>query len=511
MENAPHSITNENRSQQWSALGSWRTPYSGSMSDDMTALALREALRRREVSARELVADSLDRAAAAPGLGAFISLNPELALAEADEADARIGGTRTDERHELPPLTGLVTAHKDLADQRGHVTTHGSGAVPHALAMADGPVAAAVRTAGAVSIGKTQVPEFGIAGYSENEIAAPARNPFDPALTAGGSSGGTAAAIAAGLIPAAIGSDAGGSIRIPSAACGLVGLKPGRTAVPADAFADQPDTASEGSDRDRAGGGDRVPRMAVSGPMARTAADAAILFDALRGAYAEARRASDAEPSLEAVRRADELRGLRIGVSLASPFEGWVPIRFSSDALAAVSAAVATLESRGHLVEEARIAYDARYPQAFTTVWTAALARIRFAPGAEARLGALATMFLDRARGTSPEELATQAAALREFADSAARQWGAYDAVLTPALASAPPRVGAFRELGPVGDYRLQCEWAPQTSMVNVVGAPAVTAPVSRTAAGLPMGVQLIGRPGSEAMLLQLAEQLTNP
>lgn len=462
----------------------------------MTALALREALRRREIGARELVAHALDRAAEQLELGAFVSIQPELALAEADEADTRIGSTRADERHELPPLTGLATAHKDLADQRGHITTHGSRAVPHVAADTDGPLAAAVRAAGAVSIGKTQVPEFGIAGYSENEIAAPARNPFDPSLTAGGSSGGTAAAIAAGLIPAAIGSDAGGSIRIPSAACGIVGLKPGRGAVPVDAL--------DGASLDPAG----APRMAVSGPMARTAADAAVLFDALRGSYREARRAEDAEPSLAAVRRADELRGLRIGVSLASPFESWMPIRFSPEALAALGAGVATLASRGHTLEEAGIVYDSRYPIAFTTVWTAALTRIRFAPGAEARLGALASMFLDRARSTPPEQLAAAVAALHEFADSAARQWGEYDAVLTPALAGVPPRVGAFRALGPEGDYRLQCEWAPQTSMVNVVGAPAVTAPVLRTDAGLPMGVQLIGRPGSEAMLLQLAEQL---
>ncbi|MFC6236158.1 amidase family protein, partial [Leucobacter soli] len=100
------------------------------------------------------------------------------------------------------------------------------------------------------------------------------------------------------------------------------------------------------------------------------------------------------------------------------------------------------------------------------------------------------------------------AAALRSFAADVARQWGAYDVVLTPALASPAPRVGAFRALGPEGDYRLQCEWAPQTSMVNVAGLPAVTAPTHRTAAGLPMSVQLIGRAGDEVRLLQLAAQL---
>lgn len=465
------------------------------MSDDDSLLALRDYLRARDVSSRELVARSLERAAADRELGAFISMQPELALAEADACDALIGGTRADERRELPPLTGLPTAHKDLVAQRGHVTTHGSAAVPHAVAPDDDPLVAAVRTAGAVSIGKTQVPEFGIAGYSENTIAPPARNPANRDLTAGGSSGGSAAAIASDIVPGAIGSDAGGSIRIPAAACGLVGLKPGRGVVPTDPA----DTLDEHG----------APRMGVSGPIARTAADAALLFDALLGRYREYGPGPLGEPNLDAVRRADELTELRIGVSLASPFASWLPITFSPEALAATNAAIATLDARGHRIEEAQITYDSRYPEAFTTVWTANLTRIAFAPEAENRLGELAAMFLSRARATAPQAIADAAAALRECASAAAAQWGEYDIVLTPALASTPPAVGAFTSLGPAGDYRLQCEWAPQTSIVNVAGLPAITAPTSSTAEGLPMGVQLIGRPGTEAQLLQLAEQLT--
>lgn len=460
-----------------------------------TALELRDALRRGDLTARELVQRGLDRIEARRALGAFVSLQAEAALAEADAADRRIAATPVAARDELPPLLGLPTAHKDLVEVRGAVTTHGSRAVPHLVAQADAPIAAAVRAAGAISLGKTQVPEFGIAGYSENTVADPARNPYDPSRTAGGSSGGSASAVAAGLIPAAVGSDAGGSIRIPSAACGLVGLKPGRGAVPADALVD---ALAERAD---AAGADRPPRMAVSGPIARTAGDAAILFDALR-----ARRG---EPSLVAVRRAETLRGLRIGVSLASPFESRFPIRFSAEAIAALDAAVDRLSDAGHRLEEATIRYDERYPEAFTTVWTRALARIDFAPGAESRLGELAGMFLERARATPPQRLAEAVAALHAFARDAAEQWGGYDAILTPALAFPAPAVGAFHALGPEGDYRLQCEWAPQTSMVNVAGLPAVTAPTLMTAQGLPMGVQLIGGAGAEVRLLQLAEQLT--
>ncbi|WP_341783008.1 amidase [Leucobacter weissii] len=456
--------------------------------EQRTALELRRALRRGETSSRELVARALELVSEHRDSGAFVSADAEIALAEADAVDARLSDTPPEARRALPPLLGLPTAHKDLIDQRGHVTTHGSAAIPHLVAAADDPVAAAVREAGAVSIGKTQVPEFGIAAYSENEIAPPARNPFDPALTAGGSSGGTAAAVALGLIPAAIASDAGGSIRIPAAACGLVGLKPGRGAVPADRRA-----AESG------------PGWGVSGPIARTPADAALLFDALRGARDEA--------ALRGVERASELRGLRVGISLASPFEERVEIRFGADALAALDAAAAALDTAGHTVEEARIRYDAGYPEAFTAVWTSALTRIALAPGAEDRLGALASWFLDRARITAPERLEEAAEALRGFAAKARRDWGAYDAVLTPALAFPPPPIGEFRGRGPEGDYRLQCEWAPQTSMVNVAGAPAITVPLGRApasagASGLPVGVQLIGPAGGEARLLQLAEQI---
>lgn len=460
---------------------------SAAAAAEPTALELREALRRGELSSRELVARSLERIDAQWSLGAFVETAPDLALAQADEADLRLAATPVDERRALPPLLGLPTAHKDLVQVAGFTTRYGSAAVAHLVAGRDDPIAAAVRGAGAVCVGKTQVPEFGIAGYSESLVAPPARNPFDPGLTAGGSSGGTATAVASGMIPAAIGSDAGGSIRIPSAACGLVGLKPGRGAVPADALHGETDELG-------------APRMAVSGPMARTVRDAALLYDAITG--------TDDEPALQAVGRAGELRGLRIGVSLDSPFEARLPLRFDDDARAALARAASALEAAGHEVEQVSIDYGEAYTEAFTSVWTQSLRRIELAPGAETRLGELARWFLEGARATDAQRIATSVAALRAFAHDVAAQWGAYDAVLTPALAFAPPATGAFWALGPEGDYRLQCEWAPQTSMVNVVGAPAIAVPAGFDAAGLPRGVQLIGRRGDEIRLLQLAAQL---
>lgn len=449
-----------------------------------TSRGQRRALLDGSVSSRELVTDALGRAEATAGLGAFVSLAPDVALEEADAADRLIAATAPDDRWRLPPLLGLPTAHKDLVEVAGQPTTHGSRAVSHVVADADDRVAAAIRAAGAICIGKTQVPEFGLTAYSENDIAPPARNPHDPRLTAGGSSGGTAAAIAGGVIAAAIGSDAGGSIRIPSAACGLVGLKPGRGRVPCT--------------RPPAGPAAGAPDLSVAGPMAADVEDAALWFDALMGEFSL--------PALAATRRGPGLHGLRVGVSFDSPFSSWTPIHFGAEACRAVADAAALLDGAGHRVEEARIDYAPGYPEAFTAVWTASLAGIALEPRAVPRLGELASSFLDRARARPPEVLEEACRTLHAFARDTLTRWCAYDVILTPALAGPPPAVGAFRELGPDGDYELQCQWAPTTSMVNVVGVPSIVVPMP--GATLPVGVQLIGGPGTEHRLLQLAAQL---
>ncbi len=453
-----------------------------------TALEQRDSIRRGEISSRELVETALRSAEADASLGAFISVEADQALRDALEADRLLAATPRDERRSLPPLLGVPTAHKDLVHVRGFTTTHGSAAVPHRRATQDDPIAAAVRAGGAVCIGKTQVPEFGIAGYSENTVAPPARNPHDVSRTAGGSSGGTAAAIASGMIPAAVASDAGGSVRIPAAACGLIGLKPGRDAVPADQHRSPADHLAP-------------PRFGVSGPIAHTARDAALLFDSIT--------ANPHEPTLHAVTRAHELRGLRIGVSFASPFAAAMPITFDADAEGAVSRAARLLIDAHHHVEEVTLTYSSDYAECFTTVWTRALLTIPLSPQAETLLGPLAQWFLERARATPDDAVATALGGLQQFIDRTSAQWGAFDAILTPALAFTAPHIGDFWVGSPEDDYRLQCEWAPHTSMVNVVGVPAITVPIHEDRHGLPRGVQLIGRTGSETMLLQLAEVLS--
>jgi amidase len=461
---------------------------------ELSAVALRDALHSGEVSAKDAVAHFLARVEQHnPLLGAFVTVTAEHALRQALAADARRSQTPA---NALPVLHGMPLAFKDLTDVAGVVTTHGSAALDHKPAPADAPLVAHLKEAGAISLGKTQVPEFGLTAYSENRIAPPSRNPHALSRSSGGSSGGSAAAVAANLLPFAPGTDGGGSVRIPAAACGLVGLKPGRGLVPAGESQGDP------------------ARLVVAGPLARSAADAALMMDAL---------VPDAA-FLDAL--AQEPPRLRIGVTLDSPWSGTFPFTAEPEALEALEAGEKLLEHAGHSVTEASIRYDNRYPDAFTTAWTAGVGAARISPQREALLAPLTRTFRRRAQQRSPAKLAEALAFLRQFQQDTVTQYAQWDLLLMPALAQTPRPVGWFTgtahgdERWPAtqwpgdadGDYRKQCEYAPWSSMVNVCGLPAITVPVHWTgkAAGnrLPMGIQLVGPMGSEALLLRVAHQL---
>jgi amidase len=451
---------------------------------DLTAVAQRDAVARGELSARELTEHYLQRIDALnPRLGAFITVTADQALKQARAADdhqAR-GGT-------LGRLHGLPLAYKDLTDVAGVPTSHGSAALEHRPALANHPLVDVLESAGSISLGKTQVPEFGLTSYSENRVAPPARNPLDPALSPGGSSGGSAAAVAAGMLPFAPGSDGGGSVRIPAAATGLVGLKPGRGRLPAGSI------------------GDDAGRLVVAGPLARTAADAGLLMDAMADERL-ARAAFPGEPGFLAAALRAEGR-FRIGVSTDSPFESAYPLSLEPEAREALDAAVGLLLGLGHALDEAEFRYDNRYPEAFATVWTSGLARLELPAGREQQLMPLTRSFRRRALKRGPEELPGALAALARFQDDTRAQFGRYDLVLTPALAQTPRPVGWYTANSADVDYMRQCQYSPYTSLVNVCGLPAVAVPVSTTGEGLSMGIQLIGKPGSEAMLLAAAAQL---
>lgn len=453
----------------------------------LTALQLRDALRGKELGAREVTGYFLARIEQLnPSLGSFITVTAERAMAQALDADEALASGRAPGM-----LHGMPLAYKDLLDVSGVPTSYGTAAFgPAAKAQKDSPLVATLAGAGAISLGKTQVPEFGLSCHSENDVAPPARNPLDTTLTAGGSSGGEAAAVAAGMIPFGPGNDGGGSVRIPASACGLIGLKPSLGTIPGDVLEGTLDAFG-------------APRLTVSGPLARTARDAALLMDAMVDPARETYLEALGEGSV------GSLRGLRIGVSTASPFESAYSIKLSPQAHAALDRGVSALGARGHHLEEAEIFYDSAYPETFSTVWTSGLAAAPIPPGDEPKLGTLARSFRERATRRDRETSLAAARRLTAIAADFRTQWGRYDIVLTPAMAFTPPEIGFFTSQDADTDYMRQCQYTPFTSMVNVSGLPAITVPTLVTAEGLSMGVQMIGRAGSEARLLALAAQLT--
>lgn len=459
---------------------------------EASALQLRDSLASGELSAREVTEHFLARIEAQnPDLGAFLIITGETALAEAAAADERFARGEP-----LGVLHGMPLAHKDLTDVAGVPTTLGTAALPAYVPETDGPLPAVLRRAGAISLGKTQVPEFGLSSYSENRIGPPARNPLDPALSPGGSSGGSAAAVAAGMLPFAPGTDGGGSVRIPAAATGLVGLKPSRGRVP---------SGSGQSD---------VGQFVVAGPLARTAADAALLLDAMVAEpnFHATSAAPAAESFLASAQRAEGR--FRIGVSTLSPFSSRLEIILDPEAVQALEAGIKALDGAGHDVAQAQLSYDERYPDAFQTVWTAGLSTLELPAGGEERLLPITAAVRRRAQRRSAGDLVSAIEVLRRFEEDTIRAYSGYDMILTPALGQTPRPVGWYwdgaleDDAQGLRDYELQCQYSPFTSMVNVCGLPAITFPTHRTPGGLSMGIQLIGRPGAEADLLAVAAQL---
>lgn len=517
------------------------------------AVALRDALRHGHVSALTVLdavrerAVAVENPASGPPLGAFVHIaSQEVTREMAQDSDDRADWDRG-------RWHGLPMALKDLQEVKGLPTTQGSrvlapdGPERAPIAEADDDVAALHRAHGALVFAKTQVPEFGLNCYSENLVGPPSRNPHDLECGSGGSSGGQAAAVAAGVLPAVVGSDGGGSIRIPAAACGLIGLKPSRGSVPCgDAMSDH-------------------AQLTVQGPIARTPADAALILDGLTShapvlpgenwmlrptaaPYAvrvrdpwrnsalddvrdplpgEFRTAvEDSSPALNAVLRVPAgrfpwgQRPLRIGLCTASPFESAFPTPVSAEAQAALTAGVEALRATGHHVETTDSRFDPRYPEAFFALWTTSLGLAPLTGEQEERLTGLAKHYRATALQRPATELALAIRTLREIEKATLRAWDQYDVVVTPALAQTPRPLGwwweGFDPTDPASadqDYQRQCQYTPYTSLINVIGLPAVVVPTTWersefSESRVPMGIQIIGRPGADIGLLALAEQL---
>jgi amidase len=451
----------------------------------LTAQEQRDWLQRGEITPADLTDHYLARIERLDsGLGAFVTVTADAARERAHSLAAAPARSAA--------LWGLPFADKDLWQRAGVPTRYGSRLMASHVSEETDELPAALDAAGGISLGKTSTPEFGLPSYTETQTGPPARNPWDTSLGAGGSSGGAAVAVAAGLLPFAPGSDGGGSIRIPAAATGLVGLKPSRGLVPGGS------------------GNASLAGLSVAGPIARTVADAAMLLDAMIGEaeFPFTLRAPrwDGGALLNAAVRGEGR--YQVGVTTTTPWDDVYDIRISPEATAALDVAITELDRLGHGLEQFELEPDSSYAPNFRTIWQAGAANIPAEGEQLELLEPLTQWLLARGRALSARDLAQALTALAQYERSIIRQFSSMDAVLTPALALTPRPVGWYDADDGERNFAQQVQYTPFTSFVNVSGLPAITLPVHQTEGGIPMGVQLIGRPGGEATLLALGAQL---
>jgi amidase len=454
---------------------------------DLTALEQGAVIRAGEVSPAELVEHYLQRIERyAEGLGAFVAVTADRAREQAREQARRQAGASG----EAGPLAGVPTAIKDLNLTAGVPTRLGSPVFADNVPDVDDEVVARIAGAGMVSLGKTSTPEFGSGCYTEPEGAPPAVTPWDTSRMAGGSSGGAAAAVSAGLVPVAQGSDGAGSIRIPASCCGIVGLKPSRGRISAGPLY-----------------GDPVG-LGTNGPLTRTVGDAAAFLDVMAGhAVGDPYWApEEAESFLDACGR--EPGRLRIA-RFSEPVITDAPV--DPECLAAWEQASRLLESLGHDVVDIGVPLPREAVLVFEKVW-GVLTGLSVAPLTDAEralLRPLNTWLGGRGMAVSGPEFGLAISELRQVAASTLAAVAPYDAVLTPTLATPPLPVGAIRDdADPAADFEAQKRFTPYTSLWNVTGSPAISLPLHQTPEGLPVGVMLAASPGEEALLLSLAAQV---
>ena len=443
-------------------------------------------VRRGEIAARELTEASLRRIEALqPTLNAFMHVDHDGALAAAEA----IG--RDDPR----PFAGVPIALKDGAAVAGMPLTMCSELFGDYRPTQDSFVVRRLKAAGFVIVGKTNMPEFGILPVSEPRRFGAVRNPWDPGRTPGGSSGGAAAAVAAGIVPVAHGTDGGGSIRIPAACCGLVGLKPSRGRI------------SRGPE-----GGDDF--LVQDGVLTRTVAQTAELLDVLAGYEpGDAVWAPPPEEPFAAAAARDPGR-LRIGVTTDTA----IPAPLDPDCKKAVHDAASLLGELGHGVEELEAPWKGEdLLGTFTLVFVAPVGTgIHFGGVVSGRepseelVEPLSWAIWKHLAERNPVEYLLARSRLTAFARPIVALWERYDAVLLPALAQRPVRIGEIDACSsePWEDFRRSGQFTPYSALFNVTGQPAISLPLFHGADGLPLAVQLAGRPAGEGALLSLAAQL---
>ncbi|AGL14635.1 amidase [Actinoplanes sp. N902-109] len=435
-----------------------------------TAKQISRAVRRGDTTATQVVADHLEQIAISdPEIAAFRVVRGGEAIAEAEKVD---------EQEDLAnlPLAGVPVAVKENTQVAGLPTWHGSAAARKETAEEDHEVVRRLRGAGAVVVGVTRMPEMGLWATTDGPDAV-TRNPWSLGHTPGGSSGGAAAAVAAGLVPIAHGNDGLGSIRIPAACCGLVGLKPGRGVVPVDM------------------GEDGWFGLVEHGVLATTVADATLGFSVLAG-----RAPAKLTPPGK----------LRVGVSLRSPVQG---VRPDEPNRTAVATAARLLVGAGHDTVTADPAYSPAMGLAGLLTWFASayresagldLKKLQPRTRHHIRLGKFAWQ-----RGWVRQKTRDdwRAKSIEFFAKNE------IDVLLTPVLAGPPPAAGGHASGSWRANMRTNMTYAPYAAPWNIAGLPAITVPMGLRPDGLPLAVQFIGPPESELLLLSIAGllEVANP
>ena len=436
-------------------------------SETITTMARRVA--RGELRSERMTEDALRTIAALnPRLNAFILVTSDEALASARQADREIAGGRY-----RGPLHGMPISLKDLIDVAGMPTTAASKLREGRVAKRDAPIVSLLRDAGAVFVGKTNLHEFAFGTTNEDSAFGPARNPVDETRSPGGSSGGSAIAVRTGMSIASVGTDTGGSIRIPAAACGVVGLKPGWSEVSADAI---------------------IPlsrQLDHVGPLARSVADAALLFDVLRGAG----------PS-EKLEEAPPASGLRLGA-----LGGYFMDRLGEEVESCIHAAIDTLRRSGMAIGETSVAHAPDIAPIYLHLVLADAAAYHAAT-LEQRPHAYThnvRIRLEMGRAILAEDYLRASHGRGVLRGEVDRALHGIDALILPALSIEAPPLGAGSVAvkggtEPVRNAMLRC-----TQLFNLTGHPAISLPCGTTRAGLPVGLQIVGHAGQTPALLRVA------
>jgi len=447
----------------------------------MTAVELAALIKRGEVSATEVLQAHLDQIDALnPKLNAIVTYLPEMALERARQADEKQA-----RGEELGVLHGLPIAHKDAFETAGIRTTWGSPVFSDYVPAADDLIIARLKAAGCITLGKTNVPEFGAGSHTFNRVFGATRNPYDLSRTCGGSSGGAAVALAAGMIPIADGSDMGGSLRNPASFCNVVGLRPSPGRVPGYPKANAWET------------------LGVAGPMGRTAQDVALMLQAIAGYDPRAPISLTESPSLFAQPLERDFAAVKIAWS---PDLGLLPVEPSVSAT--IEKQLTVFSDLGCQVEQAapdfRDAYDI-----FQTLraWSFELSfSEHFAEHGEERFKDTIRWNVAQGKRLTGAQVSRAEAKRTELFQRVREFLDTYEFLLLPTT-QAPPFLIEWEYPTQINGVAMETyiDWMMSCAFITITGMPAISTPCGFTDDGLPIGLQIVGRPRADFAVLQLA------